>query len=331
MFTWENMSKEIERSHVSVAGVSVAGVAEELGISERQAYRDCHRALEELAQVLRSYVPSPATAEFEAVTAASPFEEELARLMARPKHLNPEQVLRGALEVIEPLADHLGTGFEYSLAPNLPLVSADEGILKQVLIQMLSLAAQSASLVQVGLAPESKEGTIVLVVSFYPDRQPPPEKQLSSLQYLAESQHLDWSAQQNRDGSLALVIYMKVAQPHTVLVVEDNEGAIELYRRYLAQNEGYHLVGATDPRATYDMASHLRPAAIILDIMMPAQDGWSVLQRLRTDPGTASIPIIICSVCDDPELAVALGANAYLKKPVSQFQLLAALHRCLAE
>ena len=73
------------------------------------------------------------------------------------------------------------------------------------------------------------------------------------------------------------------------------------------------------------LARELQPDAITLDVMMPSQDGWEVLQRLKSEPDTRRIPIIICSVLDDPELAFSLGAVACLKTPVSQADLVGAL------
>lgn len=69
------------------------------------------------------------------------------------------------------------------------------------------------------------------------------------------------------------------------------------------------------------------PDVILLDVMMPHQDGWQVLQRLQAQVGTQHIPVIVCSVFDDPELARSLGAVDFLPKPVSRLQLLRALSR----
>ncbi|MGQ9553365.1 MAG: response regulator [Anaerolineae bacterium] len=313
-----------------IEGMSVVQVADELSLVERQVYRDLRRAYEELAQVLRSHMSqaqqTPVPAESPAPS-ANPFQEELARLAPRPKRLDPSQVLQAALQAVKPLARRLGGTLECSLVPNPPPVSVDEGILKQVLIQMLSLALQSASCVAVSLEPAREPGRLALTARFHADHQPPRDDTLASLQSLAESQHLHWQMEQEASGRLYLAISLKVAEPHTILVVEDNPGAIELYRRYLAQSEEWQVVGATDPRVSCDMAARLRPAVIILDIMMPQQDGWTVLQLLRAQPQTRAIPIVVCSVFDDRELAAALGANAYLKKPVSQFELLATLRQ----
>ena len=63
----------------------------------------------------------------------------------------------------------------------------------------------------------------------------------------------------------------------------------------------------------------------MLDIRLPRLDGWQVIDRLRDDPETADIPIVVASVVDDRARGLALGAAAYLRKPVSRDDLLGAL------
>lgn len=60
---------------------------------------------------------------------------------------------------------------------------------------------------------------------------------------------------------------------------------------------------------------------------MPDRDGWEALQALKTHPATRHIPILVCSVLDEPELTLSLGAEEHLTKPISQERLLAALER----
>jgi CheY-like chemotaxis protein len=59
--------------------------------------------------------------------------------------------------------------------------------------------------------------------------------------------------------------------------------------------------------------------------MMNQEDGWDVLQELTHDPLTATVPIVVCSVLDQQELALMLGATAFLKKPVMAEDLLQTL------
>ena len=75
------------------------------------------------------------------------------------------------------------------------------------------------------------------------------------------------------------------------------------------------------------MLSEIRPTVIVLDVMMPGEDGWEVLTKLKAQSGTAEIPVIVCSVLDEPHMAQLLGASEYLPKPVTQRALLRALLR----
>jgi CheY-like chemotaxis protein len=76
-----------------------------------------------------------------------------------------------------------------------------------------------------------------------------------------------------------------------------------------------------------ELAQQLQPNVIILDVMIPEMDGWEILQRLRSTPATKAIPVVICSVFYDPELAFTLGAVDVLKKPVRKEDLVAALKK----
>src|SRR3546814_14029868 len=75
------------------------------------------------------------------------------------------------------------------------------------------------------------------------------------------------------------------------------------------------------------MAREVRPAAIILDIIMPDLDGWSVLHSLKTDDALSEIPVILVTVLADRDMGLALGAADYLTKPVDTRQLLKTLRR----
>jgi signal transduction histidine kinase/DNA-binding response OmpR family regulator len=109
-----------------------------------------------------------------------------------------------------------------------------------------------------------------------------------------------------------------------VLAIEDDASAAELLRVYL-EGAGYETAIAPDGRTGIDWATTLRPAAIILDIMLPDLDGWEVLQLLKGAEATRDIPVIVVSVVDDAPLGFALGAVDYFVKPVAREALLGSL------
>jgi len=111
-----------------------------------------------------------------------------------------------------------------------------------------------------------------------------------------------------------------------VLILEDKPGASALYSRYL-ENTELEPVHLDNPNLAVDAAVSERADAVLLDIMMPETDGWTVLQALKMDPRTKAVPVVICSVIDDRELGFSLGAADYLTKPVSRTDLVDSLRR----
>jgi len=115
----------------------------------------------------------------------------------------------------------------------------------------------------------------------------------------------------------------------TVVVVEDDRRSFDLLRAYL-EAAGVRVVGARDGEEGLDTVRRLSPAGVILDILLPGIDGWEVLARLKADPRTAPIPVIVVSLLDERGRGFALGAAEYLVKPVGKEQLLAAVYRAAA-
>ncbi|MFZ5447639.1 MAG: response regulator [Thermodesulfobacteriota bacterium] len=124
----------------------------------------------------------------------------------------------------------------------------------------------------------------------------------------------------------------EVAEPqlqpglNTVLVIEDDPGARDLLTRFLTK-EGYRVETAAGGAAGLRLARELHPDVITLDVMMPGQDGWSVLSELKADPELADIPVVMLTIVDDKNLGYALGAADYLTKPIQRDRLLAVLEK----
>ena len=82
---------------------------------------------------------------------------------------------------------------------------------------------------------------------------------------------------------------------------------------------------ARDGPSGLDAVRRVHPDAVLLDIRLPGIDGWSVLEALKEEPETRDIPVIVVSIVDERARGAALGAAAYLVKPVSRDDLLTAL------
>jgi signal transduction histidine kinase/CheY-like chemotaxis protein len=112
-----------------------------------------------------------------------------------------------------------------------------------------------------------------------------------------------------------------------ILVIEDDMVAAELIRTHLTDG-GYRVALVASGHAGIGAARRLQPHAITLDLGLPDLDGWEVLYRLKNDPATQGIPVLIVSARDQGQVGFSLGAVDYLVKPVDPKRLLAALYRC---
>ncbi len=111
-----------------------------------------------------------------------------------------------------------------------------------------------------------------------------------------------------------------------VLIIEDDVAAAELLTRQL-QAAGFRTHIARTGTEAIAKARALHPAAITLDILLPELDGWEVITRLKREEETSSIPVVVVSVVDNPELGKALGALDYFVKPVDGKLLVDRLRR----
>jgi len=111
-----------------------------------------------------------------------------------------------------------------------------------------------------------------------------------------------------------------------VLVVDDNADTLQLLRRYTAGTR-YQLITTQDPTQALSLAERFTPRLVVLDVMMPQMDGWKVLAQLRQNPLTGRVPIIVCTIIAQQEMALALGASDFVRKPVTRQAFLSALDR----
>ena len=108
-----------------------------------------------------------------------------------------------------------------------------------------------------------------------------------------------------------------------LLIADDNLQNCELLEAYLA-DEDYQISMAYDGRQTLDKVAESAPDLILLDIMMPKVSGYEVCQRLKHDPATQSIPILMVTALNEPgdiEKAVEAGCDDFLTKPVNRLEL----------
>ena len=119
----------------------------------------------------------------------------------------------------------------------------------------------------------------------------------------------------------------------TVLYVEDNEFNRKIGRQLLSVTT-YQLLEATDGEQGVAMALERGPDLVLMDIQLPKLSGLEATRRLRRDPRTARVPIIVVTsfaLSGDEQQALEAGATAYLAKPYSPRQMLELIRKLAPE
>lgn len=114
-----------------------------------------------------------------------------------------------------------------------------------------------------------------------------------------------------------------MSNKNRVLIADDNEANVELIEAYLGGLDAETAI-AVDGQDTLDKVVSFKPHLILLDIMMPKLSGFEVCQRLKSDPATSGIMILMVTALNelgDIERAVEAGADDFLSKPVNKVEL----------
>ena len=116
-----------------------------------------------------------------------------------------------------------------------------------------------------------------------------------------------------------------------VLLVEDNEMNRDMLSRRLIRR-GFQVVFAMDGQQGVDLARSERPDIILMDMSLPAIDGWEATRRVKADNATRSVPVIgltAHAMAGDREKAIEAGCDDYETKPVELDRLISKIERLL--
>lgn len=109
-----------------------------------------------------------------------------------------------------------------------------------------------------------------------------------------------------------------------VLIVDDDAVTLEVLRTILDLEE-FAVLTAADGKEALQLVLDEPPDAVVLDVMMPGMDGFEVCRRIKTEPGTSRIPVILLTARDmdaDRQRGLEAGCDAYLTKPFSPLVLI---------
>lgn len=113
-----------------------------------------------------------------------------------------------------------------------------------------------------------------------------------------------------------------------VLLVEDEPNIVEAIR-YILSRDGWTVSTQSDGLAAMSDMARVRPDVVILDVMLPGRTGFEILQDMRADPATQSLPVLMLTArgqARDREQAARYGVSAFIAKPFSNAEMVEALH-----
>ncbi len=298
-------------------------VQEVMALSERQVRREQSRGVAALAQLLTEVLAELGPAQLAGPAqlwheAARSFETALQPLDVQP-------LLQEVIQTAQPRLRACGVTLELRVPSELTLY-ADRVTARQVLLHVLSAVAERASGQLIGLSAAKEGGSVVLRFQAPCIEPPLTAEALAECNVLAELSL--GSVWQEREQGWVISCSYPAKRPFTCLLIDDEEAAERLLQRML-HGSNIRVVAVRRSEEAVAVAERLRPDVIMLDVLMPRRDGWEVLQALRSHPVLGSTPVVVCSVWKDPELALALGASAFIRKPLTRPQVLAVLERVL--
>ena len=349
-----------------VDGTDPKSVSEQLSISRRHYYREHDLAIEMVAAMLQQRLTdlTPATAALNAAESAhnpqrrletasqdaaqnapqsaavdrsTLLRAEIARATQTVQRANLNEAVQSVIRVLQEQLNAHQVCVELTLN-QLPDVAIDRGLLRHLLISAtqhlaktnsgatlsfcvtadqdcvnLNLSASSASGANEGALRDSQRAALE-------DAQ----TQRAAIQELADMSHARVTF-----GPSAITLTLPIFQKRTVLIIDDNADLTALFQNWLDE-QGYSALVAHSAREGIELARRVKPFAVLLDLMMPDQDGWEVLQTMSTQPDLNPIPVIVCSVLRQEDLALSLGASGFLLKPVTKQDLLSRLEELQA-
>lgn len=304
-------------------GLGLAEIESELGLSLRQLQRELHKGLDALAALFWEKHAALASSSSDGTEI---LEHELDQWEITRQNCEVRTLVDDTLWMLKPILDERGVTINVDSPSKLGYVFVDATLTRQALFKTLrALAQKTAGGLSVRVSEESQQTRIVLSTGERIDLEKEEDWQVAQL--ICQQQGIPLHV--GTDLGTQISFALPRANQQRVLVIDDNAAVHQLFERYLAPHH-YEIIHARGGEEALQLAVEKKPDAITLDVMMPNIDGWQVLRGLRSNPATAHVPVAICSVLKEPELAFSLGARAYLKKPVDRMELVTTLARLLA-
>jgi CheY-like chemotaxis protein len=311
-----------------VDGADPQHIADHLAISRRQYYREHQAAVEAAAALLRNRLPvQPPVTGYEQPD--NLLQIEVTRLNQQEHIAYPGEIVAGVLALLDQLSTAAGVTIHNAIPTDRrTAVLISRNVLRQVMLGVLSTLLATSHDTSLSLSCQSQSQHIHMTIAF--------ETPVMASEPEIYDQLEPYNNMLQFGGGMITPIFIDAGMLHgvqlqmpadtrnTILVIDDNRDMLELYERYLTSTS-FQVYYADKASTALDLARDIKPGVVILDLMMPETDGWEIMKALRAEDGLQDTVIAICSVLRHRELALALGANYFLQKPISEITLLTAI------
>jgi CheY-like chemotaxis protein len=313
---------------------------EELALSRSQFFREQAAILDTLIGVLWNQLgdalsaPPQKTESYNEEADHESLQMALKRVTAHATwdEIDLADVVANLVRVVDPLARKRNVHLRISKADALPTITGDRVLVRQALLDVLTWALERAVGGAVTLGEvshtnsglEVEAGICIVAEGDADEPQAGDDAALAVCRQVLGS--MGGSVHMAIDGCAWHVDILWPRREPLLVAVDDNEDFIALYQRYLAPH-GWRVLGASSVEEARRLLRETSPNAVLLDVLMPDEDGWELLLWMQEQPRLAELPVAICSVLDQSHLATSLGAAGYLKKPVTQEALVTLLSR----
>lgn len=308
----------------------IEDILKRLTLSRRQYFREHAKAVEILISLLlNGDAVTPTSADRDIMGEIS-IESEIASLNQAEDQIQVDldTLLEGVIDASKNLATQREVQLIYSVGGAPIYVKVDRVLLRQITLSLCSsLMVNLASGSELHCDYTTSEDWIII------------RWRIQSLNPVDQTLLLDGQRNESLQKMLATIggelrwessdQAYEIWLPHrqyTILIVDDNPDVVALFRRYLA-NQPFEIIAARDGEQAFDIAQKQKPHIIILDIMLPHQDGLEILQKFKTSPQTQHIPVVVCSILDAADLVMSLDAAAFIHKPPGQQEFVSLLAR----
>jgi CheY-like chemotaxis protein len=315
-------------------GMKLYRIEEELGLSPRQVQRELKKGVEALASIL--YKRAPVQIE---EAAADPNQDELSdssdmevlkkELMSWDTNFSfntLSQIIQQAVHLCEFLSkSDLTDRLRYDeVDPELSIM-VDPILTKQGLYKIFSVLVADNQNSTIHMLQRPLNDHFIELTIRISHSQPLAQNSLEIAKLFFTVQGINeaiWTQQ----GQTSILLHLPLLTQGKCLVIDD-VGSVRVLIERMLSPYGIQVFGADHPNEALSLAQLMTPNFILLDILMPKMDGWELIGNLKQSPETKSIPVIICSALNEPDLARAVGAAGYIRKPIDRLELIHTLQQ----